>query len=320
MGIFDRFSTNSGSNFASRFSPKSINNLVIFISFIVMVYILVQMIIVLNKPEFLYYTLSPMPTDLSNQDFRTLKDSNKLPEMFANEFTYSFWVYLRSVNNNLNQDSIAKNKLVFTRSKNDDDNYFKGANPIVYFKGDTNKLVIKIRTTDVDKVSTPNNIKEPNTLDELNNEQKKVFDEEVCYFSTLEVDYVPLKRWVNIIINVDNNRVTLFVDGDIYKTVLVNRNPDTGNCGANFSTARLVSPTEGTIKLGKSTSDPDKSIYTPDGMISKLQFFNYSLKTPSDIRKIYDNGPIESQSFLQKFGIPNLGLRNPIYNIEDTCN
>ena len=48
--------------------------------------------------------------------------------------------------------------------------------------------------------------------------------------------------------------------------------------------------------------------------------FNYSLKTPSDIRKIYDNGPVESQSFLQKFGIPNLGLRNPIYNVEDTCN
>ena len=61
-------------------------------------------------------------------------------------------------------------------------------------------------------------------------------------------------------------------------------------------------------------------VNVPDGLISKLQFFNYSLKTPSDIRKIYDNGPVENQSFLQKLGIPNLGLRNPVYNIEDTCN
>ena len=312
MGFFDRFSTNSGSNFASRFSSNSINNLVIIISFIVMVYILVQMIIVLNKPEFLYFTLSPMPTDLYSTTFTALKDSSKLPEMFANEFTYSFWVYLRDVNRSSN-DARGKNKLLFIRSKNDDDNYFKDANPIVYFKGDTNKLVIKIRTSDVD--SATDSIKEPNTIDSVD------FKNDFCYFSTLEVDYIPLKRWVNIIINVDNNRVTLFVDGDIYKTILVNRNPDTDTCTPDkFTNNRLISPTEGTIKVGELISDPNNSIYTPNALISKLQFFNYSLKTPSDIRKIYHDGPVESQSFLQKFGIPNLGLRNPIYNIEDTCN
>ena len=56
----------SGKSFASKLSSNAMNNFVIFISFGVMVYILVQMIIVLNKPEFLYYTLWPMPTDLSN--------------------------------------------------------------------------------------------------------------------------------------------------------------------------------------------------------------------------------------------------------------
>ena len=121
---------------------------------------------------------------------------------------------------------------------------------------------------------------------------------------------------MNVIINVDNNRVTLFVDGDIYQTILVNRKPD--DCTSKeFSDSRVVSETAGSVKLGENT---DNDVHVPDGLISKLQFFNYSLKTPSDIRKIYDNGPVESQSFLQKFGIPNLGLRNPIYNVEDTCN
>lgn len=311
MGFFDRFNNNISSNMFSQFSSNSINNLVILISFIVMVYILVQMIIVLNKPEFLYYTLTPMPTDLHQTKFSGLKESNKIPDMFANEFTYSFWVYLRNINKNTN--SSGKNKLVFIRSTNDIDNYFDGANPIVYFKEDTNKLVIKVRTTDVDKSSSPGNIKNPQTLDNPD------FKNDKCYFSTLEVDYIPLKRWVNVIINVDNNRITLFLDGDIYKTVLVNRIPDSCKDNSSLSTARLVSPTEGSIKLGELV-DQNNPIHVPDGLISKLQFFNYSLKTPSDIRKIYDAGPVESQSFLQKFGIPNVGLRNPIYNIEDTCN
>ena len=72
MGIMDMFgkTNNSGGNFASRLSSNAMNNLVIFISFGVMIYILVQMIIVLNKPDFLYYTLSPMPTDLSITNFK----------------------------------------------------------------------------------------------------------------------------------------------------------------------------------------------------------------------------------------------------------
>jgi len=305
MNIF-RKTNNSGGNFASRLSSNAMNNLVIFISFGVMIYILVQMIIVLNKPDFLYYTLSPMPTDLSTSKFDSLRNSNKMPNTFAREFTYSFWVYLRSINKKSEEEN--KYKLVFMRTEQETDQYFKRANPIVYFDKNSNKLIIKIRTTDADNTSQTSSLPVDNINDDFHNDK--------CLYSTLTVDYVPLKRWVNVIINVDNNRVTLFVDGDIYETILVNRKPD--DCtSTEFSESRVVSETAGNVILGENT---DNNVYVPDGLISKLQFFNYSLKTPSDIRKIYDNGPVESQSFLQKFGVPNLGLRNPIYNIEDTCN
>ena len=306
MGIMNILGKNNnrGGNIVAKLSSNAMNNLVIFISFGVMIYILVQMIIVLNKPEFLYYTLSPMPTDLSTTKFSNLKNSNKIPNTFAREFTYSFWVYLRSINK-IRDD---KYKLLFLRSEAENDNYFLKANPIVYFDKNSNKLIVKIRTTDADNTTLTSVLPNNNITDDFHNDK--------CIYSTLTVDYIPLKRWVNIIINVDNNRVTLFVDGDIYQTELVNRLPD--ECSdVNVSNSRLVSETAGNIKLGENDMD---DIHTPDGLISKLQFFNYSLKTPSDIRKIYDNGPVESQSFLQKFGIPNLGVRNPIYNIEDTCN
>ena len=86
----DRFTGNVRQNVLSNLSSNIMNNLIILVSFGIIVYILVQMIIVLNKPEFLYYTLSPMPTDLSNTEFKSLQNSEKMPKMIANEFTYSF--------------------------------------------------------------------------------------------------------------------------------------------------------------------------------------------------------------------------------------
>jgi len=307
MGIMDIFgkNNNSSGSFASRLSSTSMNNLVIFISFGVMIYILVQMIIVLNKPNFLYYTLSPIPTDLFNKKFISLKDSSKIPDTFAKEFTYSFWVYLRSINKN-DTDNY---KLLFLRTEQTDSEFFRKANPIVYFDKKSNKLIIKIRTTDADTTSQTSYLPKNNITDDFHNDK--------CIYSTLTIDYVPLKRWVNVIINVDNNRVTLFLDGDIYQTILVNRRPD-GCKSQDFSESRIISETAGDIKLGYDTTN---GVYVPDALISNLQFYNYSLKTPSDIRKIYDNGPVKSKSlkFLEDLGIPNLGIRNPIYNVEETC-
>ena len=294
-------------NFAQTNIDNSIiNNIIILISFIIMVYILIQMIIVLNKPEFLYYTLAPMPLDLNEEKLSGVKNSNKLPNTFANEFTYSFWLYLRSVNKQTEEQD--KYKLLFFRSENKNENLLLKANPIVYFDKNSNKLIVKVRTSDSDKLSINDSILPLNTL-------TTQFNDDKCYYSELVVDHIPLKRWVNIVLNVDNNRISLFKDGDLYQTILINRNP--GEECTNFSSSRTVSETAGTVYLGKDISN---NIVTPDALVSKIQFYNYSLRTPSDIKRIYDDGPVENQSFLQKLGMPNIGLRNPIYNIENTCN
>lgn len=285
---------------------STINNIIILVSFIIMVYILVQMIIVLNKPEFLYYTLAPMPIDLNQEKLSGIKNSNKLPNTFANEFTYSFWLYLRSVNKR--SDEKDSYKTLFFRSEQKESNLLLKANPIVYFDKNSNKLIIKVRTSDADKLNN-NNSKIPQSF--ISDE----FNEDKCYYSELVIDHIPLKRWINVVINVDYNRISLFKDGDLYQTVLINRNPDS-NCN-KYSPSRTVSPTAGDIYVGK---DISSNMIAPDALLSKIQFYNYSLRTPSDIKNIYDNGPIENQSFLQKLGLPNIGLRNPIYNIEDTCN
>ena len=264
----------------SSYSDFSMNNIVIIVTFGIMVYVLVQMLIVLNRPEFLYYTLSPIPTDLENETFGKVNYSEKLPLAKLNEFTYSFWVYLREVKNVSGaDDDDPKPQLLFMRNNKDN---FENANPVVYIENNTNTMKIALRTGD-------------NTDTDLNDIHQNSSDA----YEHFTIEYIPVKRWINVMINVDNKRVTIFLDGEIVSTRIL------GNS---------VSETNGDVYVGK-----DSNIITPNALISKIQFFNYSIRTPNDIRKIYDDGPIKKQTVMRMLGLPNIGVRSPIYNLEKSC-
>jgi hypothetical protein len=256
------------------------NNIVIIVTFGIMVYVLVQMLIVLNRPEFLYYTLSPIPTDLENETFGKVNYSEKLPLAKLNEFTYSFWVYLREVKNvtDANEDD-PKPQLLFMRNNKDN---FENANPVVYIENNTNTMKIALRTGDATG---------DDSLDDIYNDDTN--------YEHFTIEYIPVKRWVNVMINVDNKRVTIFLDGEIVSTRILNNS---------------VSETNGDVYLGA-----DSDITTPNALISKIQFYNYSIRTPNDIRKIYDDGPIKKQTVMRMLGLPNIGVRSPIYNLEKSC-
>lgn len=264
----------------SSYSDFSMNNIVIIVTFGIMVYVLVQMLIVLNRPEFLYYTLSPIPTDLDNETFDKVKYSEELPLAKLNEFTYSFWVYLREVKNVSGADA----QLLFMRNNKDG---FENANPVVYIENNTNTMKIALRTSDV-----TGNV----TLDNIHQNSSDAYE----HFT---IEYIPVKRWVNVMINVDNKRVTIFLDGEIVSTKILHNS---------------ISETNGNVYVGSSDKSGN-TITTPNALISKIQFYNYSIRTPNDIRKIYDDGPIKKQTVMRMLGLPNIGVRSPIYNLEKSC-
>ena len=264
----------------SSYSDFSMNNIVIIVTFGIMVYVLVQMLIVLNRPEFLYYTLSPIPTDLDNETFGKVNYSEKLPLAKLNEFTYSFWVYLREVKNVSGADA----QLLFMRNNKDG---FENANPVVYIENNTNTMKIALRTSDV-----TGNV----TLDNIHQNSSDAYE----HFT---IEYIPVKRWVNVMINVDNKRVTIFLDGEIVSTKILHNS---------------ISETNGNVYVGSSDKS-ENTITTPNALISKIQFYNYSIRTPNDIRKIYDDGPIKKQTVMRMLGLPNIGVRSPIYNLEKSC-
>jgi hypothetical protein len=279
------------------------DNLLLIILLGVLIFVLVYLLVLYNRPSLLNYTLSPTPIKLDKQSINEIPNTDKLPSLTnGREYAYSFWLYLESVKTNNNYN------LVFLRSANSDSNQLQNANPIVYFDKNSNKLVIKVRTALADTL-TFNNLDDKVDPDD---DTSLTVHEDNCRYATFEIDYVPLQRWVNIIINVNNNMLSVIMDGAIHSTRVLNADNDT--CEGD-SSSKLVSPTTGSVMIGN-ISETNNTLPAADGYISRLQFFNYSLNTPQHIEKIYNAGPVKSIGILQKLGLPLYGFRNPLYRID----
>lgn len=139
--------------------------------------------------------------------------------------------------------------------------------------------------------------------------QNKTFRDDNCKFATFVIDYVPLHRWINVIINVNNNLLSIIVDGAVHSTRILNQ--ESTEC--QNASSNIVSVATGDVKIGAFNSD----IPAAKGYISKIQFFNYSLKTSRHIQKIYESGPVKSSNVLQKLGLQLYGIRNPLYRIDE---
>lgn len=281
------------------------DNLLLVILFGIFVFVLVYLLILYNRPSLLNYTLAPTPKKMDADTIKQLPNTDKLPTLSnGREYAYSFWVYLDSVKTDGNYN------LVFLRSPNNDSNYLNNANPIVYLDKNSNKMVIKVRTASADTITYENL---DSVIEGEGTNNPVTFHNDNCKYATFKIDYVPLQRWVNIIINVNNNMLAVIMDGAVHSTRVLNEDND--RCPGE-SASKLVSPTTGSIMIGN-ISEEINNLPAADGFISRVQFFNYSLKTPGHIKKIYNAGPVKSVGILQKLGLPLYGIRNPLYRIDE---
>ena len=287
-------------NFKKTLDPRK-NNILLVILFGICIAVLVYLLVLFNRPSLLYYTLAGTPVKVNEQSLKALKNTDKLPSLKnGREYAFSFWTYVEAVDNSDDY------RLVFLRG-----NDLASANPFVYFDKKSNKMIVKVKTDAAGGTLQPINSGEEIGLDTeitTKTDGNTTIHTDTCKFATFEIDYVPLQRWVNIIINVDNYVVTVFMDGAIHSTRVLNENND--DCVSD-NLSKLVSETTGEVKVGNSPG-----LQAFNGYISKLQFFNYSLKTQRHISKIYESGPVQSQGILQKLGLPLYSFRNPVYRVD----
>jgi hypothetical protein len=199
------------------------------------------------------------------------------------EFSYSFWIYLQEV-----QQVSEANKLIFSRNNTESNNFSAintSANPIVMMDAKTNKMYIAMSTTNADGVTiNMNSIPLPSSG-----------------FVVATIDYVPLQRWVHVIMVIKDGNLMIFMDGDLYTIK--------GVQGVNAPEGKrpLIRGTSGDVLVG----NPKNTI---QGFMGKFQFYNYALST-KQIKNIYQAGPI-SKSWLAFFGMGNYKLQSPIVQIK----
>lgn len=227
------------------------------------------------------------------------------------EYSFSFWLYIE------NYEQTADHKLVFARTSNKGD--ISTANPIVMMDRKDNRMYIVIKTQDS---SLPGSVNGVTRLTEVidNNYFRKLKPVPTDNkHIIMEVDYVPLQRWVNIMFVIDNKIVTVFMDGEIYSVKSTDelkalKKPEIDPLtGKPKKENLIIDKTDGDILIGK---NPINDRHTVNGYLSALSFSNYAMSL-NQVKSTYNGGPMSKGGLLASMGI-QYGVRNPLYKLSDS--
>ena len=154
----------------------------------------------------------------------------------GNEYNINFWIYINDYVYRFNEDKIVLNR---------------NSNPNIVLAAGTNTL--KVITYVQSKLS------DDNIVDEEDNEDSR---ENVC-----EIKDIPLQRWVNVNVSLNNKVVDVFMDCKLSKTCIINGYPQ---------------PNTGSMDICPSGGF--------NGFLSSVRFSNSALSL-SEINSYYKKGP-----------------------------
>lgn len=257
--------------------------------------------------------LLPEPIKLDEQKTPTTIDAGEIPKSaVGREYTFSCWLYVDS----FDQTNETPQMIMYRGSKNT----IADANPIFMMDGNNNKLYFVLKTqgssfTNSTDINYDVNLKHILSRSYFNNKDFKIDTPNIHKHIILSVDYIPLQRWVNLVLVVDNKIITTFMDGEIYSVKTVDeykmtKQPEFDVRGNKIDHNLIIEKSEGSIFLGKYNNGR-----SPNAFLSNLEYYNYAISL-NDVKKIYMNGPF-SKNFLNMIGISSYGVRSPIYKIDE---
>lgn len=309
-------------------SLSSISTVVMFlIVFVVTIYVVIYLVKTFRKTDLKTVTLVKKAIKIPLYGSKIISNDEDLPSLYNGvEYAYSMWLYVEQ------HRPTNRPKLIMFRGS--DSNLSSAATPIFYMDANYVKMHCMIKTNKPKKDRTNRN-----TLSDFDNYPD-------CDYLRLTVDYVPMQRWVNVLVVVDNEYVQLFFDGELRKVVDITDTEVIENFNRDASEGEYRNDGEDGCKITQDDNGDnmynkccdnrtlccnDRRIYSKlpgdnfyvgkinedevvEGYLSKVQFFNYAI-TLDHARLIYQSGPLH-RSWLSQFGLPLYGLRNPVYRID----
>jgi uncharacterized membrane protein YgcG len=272
-------------------------------------------------------TLLNKPLNALSQS--TTVKSEKFPNMSnGKEFSVSFWVYVESQSNTSNLRQV-----ISIGDKSDE------LSPLVMMDRTTNKMFIAMRTMSSPSMTTSAIIESYSASLKARTTSNPHLEYNKSII--MEIEYVPLGRWLNVVAVLDNDVVSLFVDGDMYSVAPISRFADRiqntspgggaggGTGGSGGSTGGNSGGTGGNSggTGGTGRPDPASALVAKDpagglnvggingisGYVANVQVANYAFSI-FHARAIYRAGPVRrTLSWL----LPsNIKLQWPITTVE----
>lgn len=251
--------------------------LALFVSFVMVIYVVLYLMKQFNMTSLKTVTMvKNKPLRITGNSMHNLSQNDSLPaQNHGKEWSMSFWVYI----DNEEIEKTTEPKFIIGRMSGP--NAGASANPLVYMDPVENKMHVVVRT---------NFSMGYTSLAALHGSG----------VGKMTIDYIPLQRWVNVIVVVDQNYVQLFMDGEL-------RQVNDLSQGNN----KVVMDSSGNIFSGGSSSTA-----TFKGYVSKVQWFNYAV-TIDHAKIVYGAGPLR-KTILSALGLPMYGIRSPFVRIDES--
>lgn len=295
LGSLGNFYTGVSSNFGSNGGIVVAMIVLALVVFIILAYVVYRYLITTLKTT----TLVDKPLHARNNSKAV--DSDKIPSLDNGlEYAMSFWVYIDSVSTS------DKYKKVLTIGTTDACSF------LCVMDKSTNRMYMGFKLSNCiesqRKIDAVEGAFDAYALARANNNNPNSgkSPNQVLGQMIVPVEYVPLQRWVNVTFVVNQDIITLYLDGDIYSVSSVDSFVSADNAGRPISAT--VSPPEGSLIVGS-------SIDGFNGFVSRVQFFNYAVSV-YHARMLYASGPI-NRGILGYVGLPRYRLQWPVTSAYD---
>lgn len=271
---------NAVGRYASESSPIVV---FVIIALLVMVGIICFIIYRVRRADLQSTRVIKEPRKMGTGTKQLVVDANKMPvTLSGQEYSFSFWMYLTSVT------PTDAPKFVFMRGGSTAN--VGGASCIVYMDRAVNKLTVAVKTNanitpDLDLTG----------IDGINNSITVAGSNA---FLKAAIDYLPMMRWVNVTFVVQDNLLSLYMDGDLYTVQNAN----------DLKDRPILKGVAGDLRLGGIGAGISQ------GYVAKMDFYNYALMQ-RDVQHLYKSGP-HAGTLLGVLGFDDYGLRAPVYRLD----
>jgi len=225
------------------------------------------------------------------------KIDKMLPNSNGIKRTYSFWIYI----NDINQYNGSYRHIAHIGAKHEQ---IKDSSPYIFLDSKSNKIHVRFSPKDDSLLAS-------NKLNDIKNESDLINFTNSGSINKcgITIDYVPIQRWVHVAIvisDVNKGFIYTYIDGELADVEKAQVN--------KLNLYELNFENIGNLYVGGSASNSQIDTTGFSGLISKFTLYNYDLNK-NDIYKEYNKGPLNG--LLASIGIPNYGLRNPVYKLNN---